>query len=264
MTDDERYLFDLTGYLVIENALSPEEVAQCNAAIEHHADKITERPKKLWLAGDSKTLAGTSSRLELGSMLGWERPWCEPFRKMLCHPRVKPYLDTILGEGYRLDHGPGMIGSKTDAEGHWLHHGGAEVDAVWGTFMYRNDRFICGLTTIEYLLADEGPGDGGFAIVAGSHKANLPSPRSLKGWESYQEHVSEVNGKAGDAIIFSETCTHGALPWTAEHDRRAILYKFSPAYLAFANGHHRTTPPDYAADMSEEERAVLEPPHTRG
>ena len=46
-------------------------------------------------------------------------------------------------------------------------------------------------------------------------------------WEKHQEHVLEVNGKAGDAVIFTETLTHGTLPWTAAHERRALLYKFS-------------------------------------
>ncbi|SVD90489.1 uncharacterized protein METZ01_LOCUS443343 [marine metagenome] len=31
---------------------------------------------------------------------------CEPFRQLLVHAGVKPYLEEVLGEGYRLDHGP--------------------------------------------------------------------------------------------------------------------------------------------------------------
>lgn len=42
MNDDEKYLFDLTGYLIIENALTPEDVARCNAAIDHHIDQLKE------------------------------------------------------------------------------------------------------------------------------------------------------------------------------------------------------------------------------
>ena len=29
MNEDQKYLFDLTGYLIVENALTAEEVAQC-------------------------------------------------------------------------------------------------------------------------------------------------------------------------------------------------------------------------------------------
>ena len=40
MNEDQKYLFDLTGYLIVENALTAEEVAQCNAAIDHHIEGL--------------------------------------------------------------------------------------------------------------------------------------------------------------------------------------------------------------------------------
>ena len=82
-------------------------------------------------------------------------------------------------------------------------------------------------------------------------------------WEQHQEHVLEVNGKAGDAVIFTETLTHGTLPWTATHERRALLYKFSPGTLSYGSGAHQTAYSDYIEDMTEEERAVMEAPHIR-
>ena len=39
MNEAEKYLFEVHGYLVIEGALSPQEVAAANAAIDHHADQ---------------------------------------------------------------------------------------------------------------------------------------------------------------------------------------------------------------------------------
>ena len=113
------------------------------------------------------------------------------------------------------------------------------------------------------MLADEGPGDGGVAVVAGSHKANLPLPKDLILYEQYQEHVIEVHAKAGDAVIFTETLTHGTLPWKADHERRALLYKFSPGFSAYSAGAHENSFPDYILDMTEEQRAVMEPPHIR-
>ena len=32
MNDDAKYLFDLMGYIVIEDALTPEEVARCSTS----------------------------------------------------------------------------------------------------------------------------------------------------------------------------------------------------------------------------------------
>ena len=40
MTDDEKYLFDLNGYIVIEGLLSPDDVAAANAAIDRRIDTM--------------------------------------------------------------------------------------------------------------------------------------------------------------------------------------------------------------------------------
>lgn len=261
MTEDEKYLFDLTGYLVVKGALTPEEVARCNEAIDRHIDQLKEREGSL--AGASKALAGTSHRKALGGMLAWERPWCEPFRELLVHPGVVPCLEVILGKGYRLDHGPGLIAMEAGCEGCTLHGGGVERPDFSEAYFFKNGRIYCGLTVVEYLLADEGPGDGGVAVVPGSHKANLACPREMILGEKYQEHVVEVNGRAGDAVIFTETLTHGTLPWKGKHQRRALLYKFSPAFQAYGAGAHTVSFPDYILDMTEAQRAVMAHPHYR-
>ena len=261
MNTDDKYLFDLTGYLVLKDVLTAEEVAALNAGIDRHRDLMSEIDRPL--SGDSKTMQGTSRRKDLGGMLAWDRPYCEPFRKLLVHPRIKPYLEEILGRGYRLDHGPGLIAMDTGCEGGLLHGGGVERGDISEVYFFKNDRIFTGLTVVEYLLADEGPGDGGVAVIPGSHKANLACPKSMIKWEQHQEHVLEVNGKAGDAIIFTETLTHGTLPWTAAHERRALLYKFSPGTLSYGSGAHQTTYSEYIDDMTEEERNVMEAPHIR-
>ena len=66
MNEHEKYLFDLNGYLVVENVLTPDEVALCNEAIDRHAEDIHERVGDLSLSGGSKTLEGIT---------GTRRPW---------------------------------------------------------------------------------------------------------------------------------------------------------------------------------------------
>lgn len=51
------------------------------------------------------------------------------------------------------------------------------------------------------MLADENPGDGGAAVVQGSHKANINTPGNIS-TEKYASMVNEVNAKKGDAVIF--------------------------------------------------------------
>ena len=261
MNDEEKYLFDLTGFLVLPQVLLPAEVKRCNEAIDHHADQMEEIDRSL--ARESQSLRGTSRRLGLGNMLQWEKPWCEPFRELLVHPGVKSYVEAILGEGYRLDHGPGLIAMEKGCEGGVLHGGGVERQNFSEAYFFKDGRIYTGLTVVEYLFADEGPGDDGVAVIPGSHKSNLACPEAMKLWNRYQEHVLELNAKAGDAVIFTETLTHGTLPWTAQHQRRALLYKFSPGFQAYSVGAHTVTYDDYIDDMTEDQRAVMEAPHIR-
>ena len=116
---------------------------------------------------------------------------------------------------------------------------------------------FCGLTVVEFQLADEGPGDGGLAVIPGSHKTNFPLPEKLSLYEEHREYVKEVHSQAGDAIIFTEALTHGTLVWQGEHQRRSLIYKYSPSFQAHAPGYHQTQVPDYILDMSDEERAML-------
>ena len=66
MNDDEKCLFDLTGYLVIEAVLAPEDVAVANEAIDRHQALGRIRPPEESLDGDSPTLRGDKGRGELG------------------------------------------------------------------------------------------------------------------------------------------------------------------------------------------------------
>jgi hypothetical protein len=115
-------------------------------------------------AQDGSTVRLGATRRDIGGMLSWPQPHCEPFRRLLCHPRLQPVLDTILGRGYRLDHGPSIIEMTRGCDGQILH-GGAHERFTSGGFMegftFHAGHFYTGLTVVEVMLADENLGDGG-------------------------------------------------------------------------------------------------------
>ena len=258
MNDDEKFFFDLKGFLILKNVLTAEEVSRCNEAIDHHRDLFFETERVL--EGDSKVLGGTAKQKWMEGMLAWERPWCEPFRELMVHSRLEPYLAELLGGGYRLDHDPLLIAMDKDNGGHYLHGGAVERQNFSQTYMWQYDKMYCGLTVVEFQLADEGPGDGGLAIVPNSHKTNFPLPQSLSFYEDYQEYVMEVHTSAGDAILFTEALTHGTLVWQGEHQRRSLIYRYSPGFQACAPGYHEAVLPENLQDMTEEQRALLRTP----
>jgi hypothetical protein len=259
MTDHERYLFDLRGYLVVENVLTPEELTACNEAIERHRDLIRPRPREQSLSGGSPALLGEEGRLEITrGLLQLDRPWCEPFRRLLVHPGIVSYLTELIGPGFRLDHGPGLIGMRQGTEGHVLHGGGEPYDPAQYYF-HKNGRMYNGLTVVAWQLTDVNDGEGGFCCVPGSHKSNFPCPPPLKRYEAYRDCVQQVPSPAGSALLFTEALTHGTLPWRGQGERRSILFKYSPGFLAWGGGYPPA--PELLEDLSPEARVVMERPY---
>jgi ectoine hydroxylase-related dioxygenase (phytanoyl-CoA dioxygenase family) len=113
----------------------------------------------------------------------------------------------------------------------------------------------------QFQLTDVNEGDGGLCVVPGSHKANLPPTEEIRRWEQDQQVVYNVPCKAGDLVIFNEATLHGTLPWTAEHERRSLLYRYSPRTVHFAGGTYQTTQPEWVSELTEAQQAVLEPPY---
>ena len=113
----------------------------------------------------------------------------------------------------------------------------------------------------QFQLANVVEGDGGLCVIPGSHKANFKCPEEILLWEDHQEIVYNVPSKAGDMIIFNEATLHGTIPWTAEHERRSLLYRYSPKYLHFAGGTYETKQPEWVSELTEAQQAVLEPPY---
>ena len=268
MTKDEIYLFDLNGYIKLERVLTPDQVDLCNQAIDHHLETgicaMTERLPEDSLSGGSPEMAGTSRRkyLEGPSCIEWERPWCEPFREMLVHSRVAPFLECLIGKGYRADTLPGLLATDPGAEGHRLHDGGGEGLDYPYYYTFKNDRIYGGMISVEYLLTDEGPEDGGFAVVPGSHKANLPCPKAIRGWQNHRDFVRKVPAKAGDVIIFTEAATHGALPWRGKCQRRVMLIRFNPRCMAYHAMPQTYSDPAYMQDLTESQKDVLRIPRS--
>lgn len=241
MTDEEKYLFDLNGYLTVPNALSPEQVTALNAILD---GQLAAHPEP-----DKNTF-------RFGGLLSWGAE----YRRLIANPRITPYLSTLLGEPYRLDHdyldviraGLGPIGAT-------LHGGGAGDDrTAW--YRYHDGRMRNGLSVVAYNLRDVNEGDGGFGCVPASHKANLPLPKSWADMTNPAPCVKAVTGPAGTAILFTEALTHGTLPWRGAGERRTIFLKYSPHPLAWAVPRYDPAAHD---DLTPEERRLLEGPNAR-
>ena len=74
MTNEEKFIVDLEGYLVIKNVLEEDEIMEMNQVIDN---------------GDR---SGPPSR------------WGKLFNRLIDHPKILPYLIELIGPSVRLDH----------------------------------------------------------------------------------------------------------------------------------------------------------------
>jgi hypothetical protein len=242
MDDRARYLFDLNGYLAVPDALSPAIVGELDALMDER------------IARDVPADATTH---RFGDVLDWG----PAVRRLIDHEPMLPYLEELLGSGFRLDHdyadlirsGKGPIGTRL--------HGGAVPYDPGQSYTFIEGRPRSGLLVVAYNLRDVGPNDGGFGCVPGSHKANVPFPEE---WRELSEDrdglVRPVTGPAGTAIIFTEAMTHGTLPWRGAGERRTLFFKYDPGPYAFGATYYDR---DRWPDLTDRQRAILEPPNAR-
>ena len=96
---------------------------------------------------------------------------------MLAHPTIVPYLNTLLGQGFRMDHAPLLLTQGEGAGSGNLHRvGGATENGGKSTgfdphayYVYARDRMFCGLLVVSWQLVDVPEGAGGFGCVPGVH-----------------------------------------------------------------------------------------------
>ena len=73
MSNHEKFLFDLNGFIVLRNVLNEEEVQQLNDAIDANIHKAVSRETAgLKNAVKDSKLSAEGSRVDLGGMLGWD------------------------------------------------------------------------------------------------------------------------------------------------------------------------------------------------
>lgn len=73
MTEEEKYLFDLNGFIVVRGVLNEEEVESANKAIDNHASEMVERsdPALRNTVKGTKFYGHGPGRMDLGRVFEW-------------------------------------------------------------------------------------------------------------------------------------------------------------------------------------------------
>ncbi len=249
--EELQYLFDLNGFLVIENVLTGAEVAELNALID--AQDLPPPADNFPRFGSA---AGAIRQTGAGFL-----QYGAPFVRLLDHPALLPILRFRLGECFRLERLYGMYMRKGSPAGR-LHadYGASSPNANAGPgefYPFRDNRMTAGFMVGAWNLRDTGPGIGGFCVVPGSHKSTFRIPKRIHEAHQDSPHVKIVEAPAGSLTVFTEALTHGTARWDADYERRTLLYKYCVSSMSW--GATRVTAPE-GIEMTPRQKQLLSGP----
>ncbi len=234
----ERYRFDLQGYRLFEEVLSPATVALLRGAID---------AQRLPVADDTIERQRFGQR---GKLFDWSPAFCD----LVDHPLVAGVLFDLIGPYVRLDHAYGIT-MLPGTSGLGLH-GPAEPFDPAQYYLRRMGAMRSGLLTFSWSLSEGRTGTGGFGCIPGSHLAAHPLP------EGAESLVVEVPQPAGSLLGFTEALAHCTLAGEGDETRWAVLFKYSPASSAWDP--NPAAPQETVRAMTTSQQRFFEAPSVGG
>lgn len=211
MTEYEKFVFDLKGFIVIPSVLGQDEIQ----AVSEHTDRLAKEPDSL-PEHERAPMAGAAEFL-------------------IDHPRVMGILQEVIDADaarIRLESIFVSRRSTSDSKDPWTPHAGGTNLHPSMSYRFHNNRIYGGMTRVVWELNEVVKGKGGTCLVPGSHKANVASAQCGNWPEAADDPDSGVwetyGCPPGSLVVFSEGVRHTAARWTHEGNaRNAILIAYN-------------------------------------
>ena len=250
VTHEEKFLFDVQGFLILRGAIDPELVKALdqavveNEAIEHDeswAEGLFEgTPAERAKFGKHLTKdTGSEHQVRLNGL-----PRLDPvFDRLIAHPAIVPYLREFMGEPQLVNTWSISKYEGRDATG-W--HSGLRPE----DYSVRDGMIRSAMVNVVTMLTPNHPGDGCFAVIPGSHKKNFDivdrKPDLTKvddrwSWSGLDTPGAvEITGDPGDVMIFTEALVHTGAAKTTARRRTTLQYNHvhSSRVAAAMRDHH--------------------------
>ncbi len=222
MTEEQKFFFDLRGWILLPAILSDEEIQVMKA--EAYS---VEQPDSGQVI-NPVTYQGALQRL-------------------LDHPAIVGVLSEILSEepylsddyyGFRCENSfiairrPGW--SKTQrGDGGLPHVVRPPQQANAMRYQVAGNKIFAGLTRVAWELEEVEAGQGGTSFLSGSHKAhfdyggpdrNRSNISDSPGEDSIRAMMDDYSCPAGSAVIFTESLLHAANDWTNPDNPRCAVF----------------------------------------
>lgn len=232
---EQRYLFDLQGFLLMKGVLTQHQCASLieslvtieQATYDDHSWRSRLAPEHR--DGAMPTRDANNASIRMNGLLRLTTA----FDYLIDHPVVSTCLDEFMGT-------PQLVNSWSISKQRGTGAGGWHRGVGPRHYTCRDGTIRSAMMNVVWFLTDNGPEDGCMAAVPGSHKSDLAhfaDPNgaipTLAGSAdfAYQAYSGltlpgsvPIIGKAGDVLVFSEALIHNGLGKTTDGIRRNLYF----------------------------------------
>ena len=240
-TQEQKYLFDMHGWLLVPGVLSGDELAE----MQEFGYRLRHDPESI----------PAHERSPLGG----------PMQKLADHPNVVGFLNEFLAHpalsspecyGFRME--SCHMFYRTVGDGNFgPHNGNGMLRFPGDSHLYRciPGKAYSGLTRIVWELNPVKYRQGGTLFITGSHKAVYTAPDTIQTpdspiWDTYE-------CPAGSLLFFTEALTHSTHRWTNEENHRIAIFS---CYNTVNSKWHDWNPhPELLAAMPAKRQTLFRP-----
>lgn len=217
LTEEQRLFFETNGYLVIPNALSPEELQRVREA--------ADRAEALWRADPSRPGLRRDNLQQVQAPIEYD----DVLLELMTHPGIFPIVREILGNTIQMiDNDYFISPPHTGSHAAWHHDVG-----MHGVYHPRSTLMV----KVFYLLSDVPEGGGGTALIPGSHRFPMDYPLPQVEDPDAMPGKVEMAYPAGTAYLFHCRIYHAALNNRTDQTRRVLIYNYGHNWMRIWPGY---------------------------
>ena len=253
LTTAQKMFFEINGFVMLPRLLDASEVERLRATLYRMRDDNRRREKGVFLVDK-----GRSYYARMGNLLEYDRVFVD----FAAHPRLVPLAEDLVGGAVRLEETEAIINRRdpnADLEQLRRDHPNAynlhrAMDPSWGAFVEQGRMHSLFVKAIAY-LTDVGPGDGGTAVVPGSHRMLWPRAQLLEATRLDPTLIHVVEAQAGTVMMFAETLLHSTTAIRGDRDRVIVTAGYAAPMLRMEVGNY--VRPEFAAELPESLRPLI-------
>lgn len=231
LTAAQRLHFDIYGFVLLDQVLSREAVAQMKAAVyrlkaspddELRRQRIYFRRRGDW-------------HLHVGHLLEHD----PALLAFATHPQLIPLVEDLVGGAVRIEETEAIVNRRDPASDiaelqrrranpTGFHTG---TRHGWGTYEEQHNFHSLFVKTLAY-LTDVGLDDGGTTLIPGSHRLSRPQTEIIAAaLQDPERLVQQVQARAGSVLLFSESLIHSTTQIISDTERVILVTGYTPTML---------------------------------